>query len=149
MAAAAPNRAGRPRHAAVGVPAGERDVHGRAAAAGGGGVHEVVVHERARLDQLQRGHRAQHRVDGRAVRVAARAAPAPPRERRADALAPAQHELAQVARGGAERGVDGRGAGAAPVEKGREGLLEPDGQVEVGGVHADLRGPCGGGTHRA
>ena len=38
-----------------GVPAGERDVHGRAAAAGGGGVHEVVVHERAGLDQLQRG----------------------------------------------------------------------------------------------
>ena len=72
----------------VGVPAGEGDVHGRAAPAGGGGVHEVVVHERARLDQLQRGHRAQHRVDRRAVRVAARAAPAPPREGRADAACP-------------------------------------------------------------
>ena len=105
------------------------------------------MHERAGLDQLQRGDGAQHGVDLRAIRVAARAPPAPPGEGRPDALAAAQHELAQVARGGAEGGVDGGGGRAAPVEEVRQRLLEADGQVEVGGVQAGLRRPSGGGAH--
>ena len=147
MAAAAPKPGGPAAPGGGGVPAGERDVHGRPAAARGGGVHEVVVHERAGLDQLQRGDGAQHRVDLRTVRVAARAPPAPPGEGRPDALAAAQHELAQVARGGTEGGVDGGGGRAAPVEEVRQRLFEADGQVQVGGVQAGLRRPSSGGAH--
>ena len=60
-------------------------MHGRRAPAGVAAVHHVVVDQRARVQQLQRGGRAHHRL---AVR-AARAAPAPVAERRPQPLAAA------------------------------------------------------------
>ena len=118
----------------VGVPPGELDVHGRAAAAGRRGVHEVVVHERARLDQLEGADRAQDRGDVGAVRVAARPAPAPPGERRAGCACrrPARtrtaHRPPRRTRGrwprrpaGARPGTRGGSPPAGPAARGRRG----------------------------
>ena len=44
----------------VGVPGGEADVGGRAAAAGDGAVHDVVVDQGAGVHELEGGDGAQH-----------------------------------------------------------------------------------------
>ena len=109
IAAAAPKRAARPRHAGVGVPPGELDVHGRAAAPGRRGVHEVVVHQRARLDQLEarRSRAAPRGRPGRPGRRPRRASPT--RRTSAGCACRRPARTAQLTGRGAERGVDGRG----------------------------------------
>ena len=77
-----PKRLGRPAPAARRVPGREPPVHRRLAAAGVAGVHDVVVHERARVQQLERGRGGENLL---AV-GAARAAPAPVAERGAQPL---------------------------------------------------------------
>ena len=77
------------------VPRGEPPVHRRPAPAGVAVVQHVVVHERARVQQLERGRGGE---DGRAVGPAG-AAPAPVAERGPQPLAPGQR---------VRRGVDGR-----------------------------------------
>ena len=103
MAAPAPNESADPRQPCVRMPGREQAVHRRLAAPGVAGVHDVVVHERARVQQLERRGRG---VNLRAV-LAARRAPAPVAERRAQPLAagqqpgdrvhPRQHVRADVA----------------------------------------------------
>ncbi len=72
--------------------AGELPVHGRPAAPGVAGVHDVVVHEGAGLQQFQ-GRRGG--VDLRAVLAAGRP-PAPVAERRAQPLAARQQALHRI-----------------------------------------------------
>ena len=57
------------------VLAGERSVRGGPAAPGGGVVHHVVVDQRERVQQLERGERRQHRLDGRVPARRPRASP--------------------------------------------------------------------------
>jgi hypothetical protein len=122
----------RPAPVRVGVPAGELDVHRRLAAPGGRGVHQVVVDERARLQQLQRADRAHHGRRRRAVLVAARAPPAPPGEQGAHPLAAVEHEPGQGAGGVGEPRVDVPGQGRALVQERRELGLDRLDQALVG-----------------
>jgi hypothetical protein len=83
---------------------GERDVCGGSAAAGGGRVHHVVVHQREGVQQLQRGQRGQH---GRQRRGAAdRPAPTPVGERGSDPFAAGQDGLPGGGGEAAHRWVD-------------------------------------------
>jgi hypothetical protein len=85
------------------VRLGEADVHGRLAAAQLGGVHEVVVHECAGLDQLERADRGEHGLGPWPAALTARRPPAPPGEGGPDALAAPQREVGQRVHRGGER----------------------------------------------
>ena len=61
-----PKRRAGPRHDRVLVPAGELAVHGVAAAADLRAVHDVVVHERERVHELERGRGVDHAPGRRA-----------------------------------------------------------------------------------
>ncbi len=90
-----PERLGAARHALRPVHPGQVHVHRGRPAPQMGPVHHVVVHERARLDQLERHARPQQRS------CVARAAPGPPAapgERRAQALPAAPGERGDAAR---------------------------------------------------
>ena len=130
-----------------GVPAGERDVHRRAAAARGGGVHQVVVHERAGLDQLQRGDGAQHRVDLRTLRVATR--PRQPHQAKVGRmrLPPPSTKSQRSPAAAPKAGSMAAAAARRRSRKSARACLEPDGQVQVGGVQAGLGRSGGGGAH--
>ena len=103
----------------------EPAVHGRRAAAGVRAVHDVVVDQRAGLQQLQRGGGAHHRV---AVRAAG-AAPAPVAERRPQPLAAGQQGAGRLdhgARLGADAaepdGLRGTNASSASCTRGPQVL---------------------------
>ena len=55
IATPSPNRRGSPRQRSIDVAVTEVEVHRARAAPGGRAVHDVVVHERERLQQLERG----------------------------------------------------------------------------------------------
>ena len=89
---------------AAAVFVGEQPVHGRQPAAGGGGVDHIVVHQRTRVQQLQRREQPQYRrIDGILDGICHRT-PAPVGERRAQPLTTAQHEFFE---GGGELRVVG------------------------------------------
>ncbi len=119
----------------------ERHMHGRRTPADRGSVHQVVVHERTRLDQLQAADRTQH---SRSVRLAARATPAPPGERRTDAFAAPQDEfdqrvecVRQLLGEAGHSGLLGRQVlGQGPLDVGSDGLV--DGHR----MHASIVTPC-------
>ena len=105
-------RVARPRSAAM--PIGEGDVHRRPTAPGMRRVDDVVVNQRARLNQLERGTDPQHDRGIRTGRVASGAQPTGPCECRPNALAATEHELFQVVdrnREIAADRIDGRPAG--------------------------------------
>ena len=86
------------------VLVGEQPVHGRQPAAGGRGVDHIVVHQRARVQQLQRREQPQYRrCDGIGDGICHRT-PAPVGERRAQPFTTAQHEFFE---GGGELRVVG------------------------------------------
>ena len=98
------------------VPVGEEPVHGRQPAPGGRRVDHVVVHQRAGVQQLERGEQPQYRrIDGILDGICHRA-PAPVGERRAQPLTAAQHEFFEG--GGQLRvvGADVCGVAAALAE---------------------------------
>ena len=85
------------------VAAGELTVHRVAAAPGVGSVHDVVVHERERVHELERGGRVD---DPRVVELAARADERTRAERGPQPLAARGDELAERVEWISERGVD-------------------------------------------
>ena len=93
---------------AAAVLVGEQPVHGRQPAAGGRGVDDVVVHQRAGVQQLERREQPQHDRLDRVIGGVGHRAPAPVGERRAQPLAAAQHELFE---GGGQLGVVGADVG--------------------------------------
>ena len=110
-----------------GVLFGERDVRGGPAAAGGGRVHHVVVHQGEGVQQLQRGQRGQH---GRQRRGAADGpAPAPVGERGADPLAAGQDGVPRGGGEAAHRRVDVVEGVDLGGEEGVQGLVDRRDQI--------------------
>ena len=119
------------------VVGGEPAVHGGLAPAGVGAVHQVVVDERAGLDELQGGE-GRHQLIG----VDAAGAPvAPVGEGRAQPLAAAQHECLQRL-GHRQQGVVGGGQpGALSGEEVGQRLVDP--APEASAVHGRYGGGIG------
>jgi hypothetical protein len=83
-----PELFGRPVPLAGAVLVGEQPVHGRQPAAGGRGVDHIVVHQRARMQQLKGREQPQHRRIDRILACVRHRAPAPVGECRAQPFPP-------------------------------------------------------------
>ena len=129
-----------PGPAAAAVQRGEPAVHRRHPPAGVGVVHDVVVDQRGRLEELQGRGRA---GDALAVRSPG-AAPAPVAERGTEPLAPA-HEVRDVLHQRGAVGAHGVEHVALAGEELFDDLLDPGAEalgVERGGVHEVGHGHC-------
>jgi hypothetical protein len=113
MAAPAPNLSGGPCQPGSCVAFGEGPVAGEATPAGVRAVHQVVVHQRACLQQLQSRGRPHH---PRVVGVATGHLPAGDAERRAQPLA-AHHRHRRLVDEGEDLGADGLEQPAAGGEE--------------------------------
>jgi hypothetical protein len=113
----------------------EVDVHRGCAAAGGGVVHQVVVHQSAGLDQFQGADRPQHCPGLRVVGGATRSSPAPPGEGRTQPLAGAEDEVTQRIDRGDELWVDLRRLLALGLEEAGEFAPHLGAEVVIERMH--------------
>lgn len=128
-----PVRLGAAEHPLAPVAAGEVDVEGRAAAAQRGVVHQVVVDQRAGLEQFQGPGEPEGGGLVAVPRAPSGGAPAPPQEGGARPFAPVQREPCDIGgQPGAEEAVEAAGLLAPAVGVAPQGLLETAAELAVG-----------------